>query len=273
MSNSATLEHPAIDGTSRPRDEWPTPTTTWLRYCYIGRWNYAKGIGVAALLGAIGAAFLGWQFFVFAFAVAVTYVAVSCAGLRLLYGPPSERIFRRLLEMAGTAGDERVLDVHFGTYRASRVLLDLLPDARVFGLGVHDPEHETEPAVLDVWKFERSPVSHPRFAEVSGDARSFDLNDKEIDLVVLGFGIHELHSAEERTQLVREIHRVLAPNGRVVLFERGHSPWLALIFGPLFLHFTPAKEWDAWLREHFHEVDREVVFGMVDLFSATSPRD
>ena len=97
-------------------------------------------------------------------------------------------------------------------------------------------------------------VFHPRFSEVEGDAGSFAAGDQDIDLVELGFGIHELHSDEERKQLVNEIHRVLAPNGKIVLFERGWSPWLAFVFSPLFLYFTPAKEWEVWLRKHFTEV-------------------
>ena len=201
-TSTATIEQSflgdTVNASTLPKGEWPTATTTWLRYCYIGRWNYAKGIGVAAVLGVIGSTFLGWQFFAVALACAFAYVFVSCLGLRLLYGPPSERIFRRLLEMAGTTGDERVLDIHFGTYRASRVLLELLPDATVLGLGVHDPEHESEPAVLDVWKFERPPVSHPRFEEVGGDASSFDVSDGGIDLVVLGFGIHDYTQRKRR---------------------------------------------------------------------------
>ena len=43
-------------------------------------------------------------------------------------------------------------------------------------------------------------------------------------------------------KMMREIKRVLVPDGKVLLMERGWSPWLALVFGPLFLHFTPAKE-------------------------------
>ncbi len=257
---------------SIPRSEWPTATTTWLRYCYIGRWNYTRGIALAALIGLAGSAIFGWGFMGFALGVALLYVAMSFAGLWLLYGPPSERIFRQLMQMVNASGKERVLDVHFGTYRASRALLELLPAAKLFALGVHDPEHESEPAVLDVWKFERPPVSHPRFEEVEGDVSSFGVSDHEVDLVVLGFGIHELHSDEEKSELVREILRVLAPNGKLILFERGWSPLLAFVFGPLFLHFTPAKAWDTWLRKYFEDVDRTRVFGMVDVFAASGAK-
>jgi hypothetical protein len=71
---------------------------------------------------------------------------------------------------------------------------------------------------------------------------------------------------------MKEIRRVLAPGGRVLLYERGWSPLLLLIFGLLFFHFTPGGEWERWLREHFTDVRRGSAFGMVDLFVASGVR-
>ena len=114
-----------------PPEQWPSATTTWRRYCYIGRWNYAKGTMLAIVLGIAGVPFFGWQFLAVAIATAMTYVAVSCGGLFLLYGPPSRRIFERLLEMSEISSAQRALDIHFGTYRTSRELLELLPTGRL----------------------------------------------------------------------------------------------------------------------------------------------
>jgi len=71
---------------------------------------------------------------------------------------------------------------------------------------------------------------------------------------------------------MREIKRVLAPGGKVLLYERGWNPLLVLIFGPLFLHFTPGGAWEQWFREHFTDVTRGSAFGVVDLFVASGPR-
>ena len=279
MGTSSTLDKPAPRETTEgsadrqpTTQDWPSAYVTWRRYCFIGRWNYAKGLTLATLLGGLGVPLWGAQSLAWALGSAVAYILVSCGGLYLLYGPPSRQMFIRLLRMAAVCNPHRVLDIHYGTYRSSRELLELLPATLVDALGIQDSDHEPELAVQDVWKFERPPLSHARFAQVNGRYDLIHAPDNTYDLVVLGFGIHELHEDEERLGLMREIHRVLTPKGKLLLFERGWSPVLALVFGPLFLHFTPAKTWHAWLRSHFHGVQRGQMWGMVDLFVAEDPR-
>ena len=251
-------------------DDWPSPTQTWLRYFYIGRWNYLKGLAVASIIAAI--LFFTWSKTAASVVLicALLYVAISGFGLYLLYGPPSRRIFRKLFAIADLQGDESILDLHFGTWRVSRQALELLPEASVHSVGIHDAEGESEAAVRDVWKFERPP-HHPRVSCEHGRPDSLPLSDNAVDVVIMGFGIHEVHAGPERTTLMDEIKRVLRPHGKVLLVERGWSPLLLFVFGPLFLHFTPAKEWEAWLRNDFMNVHRDSQYRLVDIFVASNP--
>jgi dihydroflavonol-4-reductase len=249
---------------------WPTHGQTWLSYFHVGRWNYLKGTAVAVVLAAVLWFLWGWVLALVVLAGAPVYVVVSGIGLYLLYGHPAGWYLRRLFRMAGLQGNERVADVHFGTYRGTRAALACLPGSEVRAVAVYDPKEEVELAVRDVWKFEQPPVGHPRLKEVlHGRPDRLPLADGSVDVVLLGFGIHEVHRGAERDGLMRELKRVLAPGGRVLLFERGWNPLLLLIFGPLFLHFTPGGEWERWFREHFTDVKRSSAFGVVDLFVAS----
>lgn len=252
--------------------DWPSPTKTWLRYFYIGRINYLKGLLLAGVLALVAASIWSPAVGYFVITVAVSYVIVSGAGLYLLYGPPSQRIFDDLFEMGQVTGNDRVVDIHFGTWRFSRTTLQTLPGVTVHAVGVHDPEEESEVAVRDVWKFERPPTGHPRFRDDHGNPSALPVDDQSADVVLLGFGIHEVHSKQERDTLMQELKRILTPDGRVLLVERGWSPLLLFVFGPLFLHFTPAKEWQKWLCDNFKIVHRGSKFGMVDMFVASRPQ-
>lgn len=248
---------------------WPTHGKTWLHYFHVGRWNYFKGTCVAAA----GAALIGllwglWPALIF-FAGAPLYILMSGLGLYLLYGHPAGRYLDRLFRMAGLRGNERVADLHFGTYRGTRAALERLPGATVHAVEIADHDAPVEEVVTDVWQFERPPLGHPRLQVHKGTPDRLPLADGSIDVILLGFGIHEVQRGAERTALMAEIRRVLVPGGRVLLYERGWSPLLLLIFGLLFFHFTPAWEWEQWFRERFAEVRRRSAFGMVDLFVAS----
>jgi nucleoside-diphosphate-sugar epimerase len=248
---------------------WPSPWQTWLRYFFIGRWNYLKGTLLAGLLATLLWFLVGPRVAIIVLCLAPAYIFGSGLGLYLLYGHPEVRFFRRLFSMAKLEANERIADIHFGTYRGTRGALSELPGALVSAVDIADRSAPAEEAVRDVWGFEKAPLGHPRLKVFKGSPGKLPLADGSADVVMLGFGIHEVDEGKEREELFLEIQRVLAPGGRVVLFERGWSPLLFLVFGPLFLHFTPGRKWEQTLRRLFPRVERGLVFGMVDIFVAS----
>jgi arsenite methyltransferase len=58
----------------------------------------------------------------------------------------------------------------------------------------------------------------------TGDARQLPFPDASFDVVLSSMALHNIYSAGERQAAVREIARVLAPGGRVLLVDVRHTP-------------------------------------------------
>ncbi|MCE9584409.1 MAG: methyltransferase domain-containing protein [Planctomycetes bacterium] len=64
-----------------------------------------------------------------------------------------------------------------------------------------------------------------------------------VDAAVVVLAAHEIHALDMRKSFFRELDRVLAPGGRIVLVEHLRNLPALLAFGPGFLHFLPRSEW------------------------------
>lgn len=119
----------------------------------------------------------------------------------------------KLIEAAALRPGERVLDVACGTGIVTRLAADHVgPDGSVAGL---DPN----PAMLAVAR-EAVPADSS-IAWHHAPAEKMPLEDERFDVVLCGMG---LQFFSDRAAGLREIHRVLAPGGRLVANVPGPTP-------------------------------------------------
>lgn len=132
-------------------------------------------------------------------------------------GPPGEvyqremvpAIFARwapdLIELAGLRPGERVLDVACGTGVVTRLAAERVgPTGKVTGLDIN----------TEMLAAARAQAAPPTVEWVEGSALTVPLPDGSVDAVVCQQG---LQFFPDRTAAVREMHRVLAPGGRLAL--------------------------------------------------------
>jgi ubiquinone/menaquinone biosynthesis C-methylase UbiE len=118
---------------------------------------------------------------------------------------------RRLLATARLSPGERVLDVACGTGLAARLAAEAVgPQGAVAGL---DPT----PGMLELARS----VSPAGIDWYEAPAESMPLPDASFDVVLCSMG---LQFFEDRVQGLREMRRVLAPDGRAVVATPGPTP-------------------------------------------------
>jgi SAM-dependent methyltransferase len=253
----------------------PSPWWYFRRAVYVSRRDYwrifkafvATGtpIGAVGLLADLPVLFHAALFMAVA---GLGLLAYSLLGLYRMYGHPAGGYFRRLLRLARAEDARVVADLHLGTYRHSFQLADLLPAATIHSIDVWNVDGPpAEAAVQDVRDLEAPPSAHPRIRPARARAFRVPLETESCDLVVLGFGTHEIPSGAPREALLREAGRILKPGGRLAMFEHGYDLHNYMIFGPVIGHVTRKETWIRLLGEFFDDVRNARTSHAVDLFT------
>jgi SAM-dependent methyltransferase len=274
MTNATAIQNKhwfrAVDAEERPSPWW-----YFGRAVYVSRRDYRKifyvFISVGIPLGAIGV--LGHKplFLDAAYALAVVGILMliySLIGLYRMYGHPAVKYLRQLLKLGKVEGAVTIADLHIGTYRHAFTLSQLLPQAQIYSVdcwSVDGPPAEA--AVQDVRDLEAPPNSEPRITPMRARDFALPLEDASCDVVVFGFGTHEVPTDGPRQKLFSEAIRVLKPKGKLLLFEHGFDFHNYLIFGPVIGHVTRLNDWMNFIRERFDRVRYERSSHAVDLIT------
>jgi ubiquinone/menaquinone biosynthesis C-methylase UbiE len=133
---------------------------------------------------------------------------------------------RAALGAADLRRGERVLDVACGTGVVARSAVELVgPSGSVTGL-------DLSPGMLEIARATSAAIDWRE-----GDAAAQPLSDGAFDVVVSSLG---LQFVEDRLAACREMHRVLAPDGRVAIATVGPTPPLfAVLEQALSRHLSP----------------------------------
>ncbi len=263
---------------TRP-DRQPSPWWYYGRALYVSRRDYFKIYCLLMATLGIPMVFVALYFDVKfmkiaalgAGTVSLFYLGYSLVvGMYRMYGHPGKRYIHQLLRESGTTDAAVVADIHIGTYRHSYILADLLPEAEIHSVdcwGVEgDPD---EIAIRDVRDLECAPTHHPRIHSSGTDDYTLPLPDASCDVVVLGFGTHEIPDDGPLETVFTEARRVLKPGGKALMFEHGVDFHNVIIFGPVISHVIPRYEWSERFLAHFSDIGYARAPQAVDLFWGT----
>jgi SAM-dependent methyltransferase len=142
------------------------------------------------------------------------------------------------LERALMRTPQRWLNVHSGWDETSGLLGGVFPRATGQAADIFDPRVMTEPSIRQAQRMNRSAMAAK---PARYDALPFESG--AFDAAFAIFSAHELRRHAERVQLFKEIARILAPGGKLVLVEHTRDWRNFLAFGPGFLHFFSEPAW------------------------------
>jgi ubiquinone/menaquinone biosynthesis C-methylase UbiE len=199
-------------------------------------------------------------------------------GLLRFYDPVTrllgaDRVRSKLLDAAGVAAGEDVLDLGCGTGAVSLLLAQRQPGARIVGL---DPDAKA--LALAERKASRAGA---RIEWRQGYAGRAPFPAHSFDHVVSSLVIHHL-AADDKRAAFRDVVRLLRPGGRFHLLDFGppRNAWERALTA-LFHHDARMQDnlrgvLPDWLREAGFDDVREVeshqtLFGRVSLYSARAP--
>jgi SAM-dependent methyltransferase len=130
------------------------------------------------------------------------------------------------------------INIHAGLDESTPALRALLPESTGRVFDIYDPAEMTEPSIARARALARNEID-PEPA----DFHRLPPADGTVDAALLLLSAHELRTDAARGALFREIRRVLAPSGRVIVAEHPRNWANFLAFGPGFLHFHSLATW------------------------------
>ncbi len=130
------------------------------------------------------------------------------------------------------------INIHAGLDETSGLLAQQYPHSQWQVLDIYDPAQMTEPAIKRARSLTPAALPAP-----PADFRALPLAPQSCEVVFIIFAAHELRTEAARQLFFRELHRVLRPQGNVVLVEHLRDVPNFLAFGPGAWHFLSRSVW------------------------------
>jgi SAM-dependent methyltransferase len=131
-----------------------------------------------------------------------------------------------------------LVNINAGFDETSAILCKRYKNSQLKIFDFYDPEKHTEVSI------ERARNAYPPYeGTLKITTNSVPLQNESADTVYLIFAAHEIRNNGERIAFFRELHRILKPNGQLIIAEhlRDAPNFLAYTVG--FFHFLPISDW------------------------------
>lgn len=168
--------------------------------------------------------------------------------------------------------EDRVVCIDLGLRVTPIEIAPHLTGGQVVVVDVYNPQ-ATPGATLRRARSQAPPtIADPRLVWIDSDIGLLPMPNNSVPAVFMNEILSAFALPEDRTKLLREVHRILIENGRLLVAERVRSPAALLLSGPVALSQAPAEHWRALLRETGFAVRREEdLQGLVHCYRADKP--
>ncbi len=215
------------------------------RHFYLG-----VGVLISALLCFLPFLSSLWQMLLAAgilSAAAVTLLSLAASWYIYDYSD----LYR--LEYLKFNGVKTILNVNAGFDETSEIIATKFPAARLTVCDFYDAEKHTE---ISLKRARKAYPPYPNTLEVQAEKLPF--TDNSFERVVVIFAAHEVRDPQERILFFKELNRVLAPNGKIIVTEHLRDLNNFAVYTVGFLHFYSKSSWLHTFAEANLSIIREV---------------
>lgn len=218
----------------------------------------------------------GWLSFIpiaTALALFLGYLlAASLWAAHRLYDPAGLRPYHVLFDMGQLKATDTFVYVDLGVRDFALQLSRRLTSGKIFVIDVYNPQWATSGSLKRYRARQPHAPNDPRLVWQNGRFDLLPLPDKSVSTVILHRVVSEFWQQGDRAALLQEVHRILTPNGRVLLAERVRTPTNWLVMGPSALHLQSVDDWRMLLQAAGFIIVKEVdLQGLVHCFRADKP--
>lgn len=225
-------------------------------------------IGVGAQQGWLSLIPLGIAFLL----TQAYFLFASLWAAHRLYDYGGIRPHHVLFDMGAIQDTETFVVIDLGSRWQAIELSRRLTTGRVIVVDVYNPQWTTSRA-LARWRNRRPPPPpDPRLIWRDGAVDLIPLPDESVPAVVLSQTLSEFWQHGDRLALLRELHRILAPNGRLLIAERTRTQTNWLVMGPAALSLFHVNDLRNLLAQAGFRVQKEQELqGLIHCMRAVKP--
>ena len=134
--------------------------------------------------------------------------------------------------------NKKTLNINAGFDETSQIIIDKFPKTELIICDFYDPKKHTE---LSIKRARKAYPNSQSCLKIQTNYLPFD--DNSFDYVLATFSIHEIRNDEEKIQLLKEIQRIIKPNGEIFITEHLRDLKNFFFFNVGAYHFHSKKNW------------------------------
>jgi ubiquinone/menaquinone biosynthesis C-methylase UbiE len=142
------------------------------------------------------------------------------------------------LDTLNISENGRAININAGFDETSHLIKEKYKNIELIVLDFYDPLKHTEISI------KRARESYPSYPNtISVETTTLPIPDKSVDSLFVIFAAHEIRNELERVLFFKELHRIIKPNGSIIITEhlRDTANFFAYTIG--FFHFYGKAAW------------------------------
>lgn len=254
------------------------PFSGTLRFVYAHWPAYALAYGgIVLLLILIGISIeQGWlgliSLALACLIVSIYFFLASLWHTHRQYDPSGLNPHHVLFDMGRIRANDTLIYLDLGLRQRAIEIARRLTTGKVVVVDVYSPQWTPGQSLVRCRARMPHPPPDPRISWQAGRINLLPLPDKSVTAVILCQVLSEFWQEGDQLQLLEEIYRILAENGRLLVAESVRSRANSLYVGPQVLTLAPVEHWRSLLQKAGFRVRSEKdLQGIIHCFRADKP--